>query len=315
LPEVQQSDVAHAHALFAEAALASDESDHAEAGDMLEICLTLRRRLGNPLEIAATLSTLSLARLQAGDAERAGECEREALDIFRSEGEKLGEAIGLLHLGQIAVYSGDHTLAQSSLLECLRIAEAIENREVEGEAHLRLGEADFERGHLDEARVHLHRSLEVCRQAGDRRGEVHALWWLGRADLEAGLLDQARTRFGDALRTFQDFVMREEMADCLEDHAVLASRGGQVSTAVRIAAATFEYRRRLDLVLSPYGQRRWDARMQSLRSGLPETEFTRMWDEGRDADLGEVIRVAQSLAAVPVATHPTGSDGPAPSDV
>jgi len=302
LPAIQGSDVAHAHALYVEAALAGIESDHAEARDMLETCLALRRRLGNPVEIAATLSTLSLARLQAGDAERAGESEREALEIFRSLGEKLGEAIGLLHLGQVAVYTGDDGLAQASLLECLRIAQAIKNREVEGEAQLILGEGAFEFGRHDEARIHLHRSLAVCREAGDRRGEAHALWWLGRADLEAGDLAAARSRLGDALRTFRDFHMHEELADCLEDHAVLASRDGQPETAIRIASATQDYRRRLDLVLSPHSQRRWNSRFEALRAGLPEPAFARAWDEGRVAALDDAIGAAQTLSAASAAS-------------
>ena len=74
---------------------------------MLETCLVLHRRLGNQVEIAATLSTLALARLQAGDAAGAEASEREALELFRALGQKHGEAIGLLHLGQIAVYVGD----------------------------------------------------------------------------------------------------------------------------------------------------------------------------------------------------------------
>ncbi|MEO7853743.1 MAG: hypothetical protein ABIR94_16055, partial [Rubrivivax sp.] len=104
LPAIQASDLAQAHVLYVGAALATSQSDHAEARQMLETCLVLRRRLGHPAEIAATLSTLSLARLQAGDAEGAGHCEREALKLFRSLDDKYGQAIGLLHLGQIAVY-------------------------------------------------------------------------------------------------------------------------------------------------------------------------------------------------------------------
>ena len=79
LPAVQESDLAQAWALYVGAALAESQSDHAEARSMLETCLVLRRRLGNPTEIAATLSTLSLARLQEGDAVGAMESEREAL--------------------------------------------------------------------------------------------------------------------------------------------------------------------------------------------------------------------------------------------
>ncbi len=67
MPEIQASDLAQAHALYVGAALAECQSDYGEAKQMLETCLTLRRRLGNPVDIAATLSTLALARLSIGD--------------------------------------------------------------------------------------------------------------------------------------------------------------------------------------------------------------------------------------------------------
>ena len=105
LPAVQQSDLAHAHALYVGAGLADSQSDHAEARRMLEKCLELRRGLGNPIDIAAALSTLSLVRLHAGDADGAREGEAEAVEIFREIGNRVGEAIGLLqsmHLPSLA---------------------------------------------------------------------------------------------------------------------------------------------------------------------------------------------------------------------
>jgi predicted ATPase/class 3 adenylate cyclase len=71
LPAVEGSDLAQGHALYVGAALAASQSDYAEARRMLEKSLLLRRGLGNPVEIAATLSTLSLVRLNEGDAAQA----------------------------------------------------------------------------------------------------------------------------------------------------------------------------------------------------------------------------------------------------
>jgi tetratricopeptide (TPR) repeat protein len=294
LPAVQASDMAHAHALYVEAALATSESDHAEARDMLERCLELRRSLGDPVEIAATLSTLSWARLQAGDPERARLSESEALDIFRSAGERLGEAYGLVHMGQIALWTGEEALARSSLDAALAIAKELQNREIEGEAELVLGECAFEFGRAQDARRHLSRSLDVCREAADRRGESHALWWLARLDLESQDVQQAAEALGRVLSTFRDFAMHEELAGCLEDHVVVAARRVQPVAAVQIAAAVQAYRQRLGLALSTHGRQRWGARLQQVRSALAEREFDQAWADGGSLDLNAAIRLATS---------------------
>jgi len=296
LPAIRASDLAHAHMLYVGAALATSQSDHAEARQLLETCLALRRRLGHPAEIAATLSTLSWARLQAGDAEGAGTCEREALELFRSLDDTYGQAIGLLHLGQIAVYLADESQAQANLLDSLRIAKAIQYMEIEGEAELMLGECDFHFGRIESARQRFDRSLAVCREAGDKRGEAHALWWLGKADLEGGELVAARSRLGDSLQTFRDFEMREELVECLEDHAVLAALQEEPEVGVRLAATAQAYRSRLDLVRSPHGERQWHTRLEILRTGLTVERFTEGWNVGSEDELETAIRAARTLS-------------------
>src|SRR4030095_9099429 len=88
LPGVIASDIAHAHALYVGAALADNQSDYAEAARMLDLCLDLRRRIGNPVDVAATLSMLGTVRLHEGDADRARKCDAEALAIFREVGDR-----------------------------------------------------------------------------------------------------------------------------------------------------------------------------------------------------------------------------------
>jgi tetratricopeptide (TPR) repeat protein len=275
---------------------------------LLERCLELYRRLGNELEVAATLSTLSLARLQAGDATAAEAGEREALELFRSLGEKSGEATGLLHLGQIAVYVGNAELAKSSLEQCLAIAREIEDREAEGEAELVLGENAFLSGDLPQARVHLERSLGVCRDAGDRRGEARALYWLGKVDLEFGVIGAARPRLGSALIAFRDFEMREQLVDCLESHAELAKWTGDVGLAAQLAGAVQSYRERLDLMRSPRAQVRWRQGLEALVSVLGKDRFEEAWQMGSANELGDALARALTLTG-------DGGEGPANSRV
>jgi len=296
-PAIQASDVAQAWSLYVGAALAESQSDHAEARRMLEICLELRRRLGNAVDIAATLSTLSPARLLAGDAEGAAAGEREALEIFRSFGDRLGEAIGLQHLGQVSVYLGDFVQARAHLEDSLTIARAIKHQEIEGECELILGEIAFEDDDIAQACLRIKRSLTVCREAGDKRGEANAVRWLGKVDLSQRALAPARTRLGEALAAFRAFEMWEELLGCLEDHALLAGAEGHPEAAVRLAAAVGASRDKLGLTRSGRGERRWLADIAALRGSMSSVEFDAAWNEGRDWPVDRAIRGAEPAEA------------------
>lgn len=292
LPAIQASDLAQAWALYVGAALAESQSDHVEARRMLETCLELRRGLGHPVDIAATLSTLSMARLQGGDAAGAAAAEREALALFRQLDDKIGEAIGLLHLGQIAAYLGEDEAARADLELGLTIAREIEHQEVEAECELVLGEILLENGAVDAACARFKRSLNVCREAGDKRDEAIALWWLGQADLQGGDLKTARGRLADALRAFRAFEMREELLGCLEDLAGLAWDEGRSGAAVRIAAAAGRLRDVLALASTPRRQRRWQRRLDEMRERLGASAFDADWDEGRDWSVDRAMQGA-----------------------
>ena len=294
LPAIQASPIAQAFALYVGAALAESQSDHAEARKMLETCLELRRGLGSEVDIAATLSTLSLARLQGGDADEAAAGENEALQIFRRLGDRVGEAICLLHLGQICLYQGNDAMARSQLEQCLAIAREIRHQEIEGECERVLGEVAFEMADPAQANLRFKRSLTVCREAGDKRGEANALRWLARVDLQDGDLASARVRLADALRAFRAFEMREELLGCLEDHAELAQAEGKVEIAVGLAGAAAHSRQRLGLTLSPRAERRRQALIGRLRRTLTEGPFDSVWDEAQHWQVEEAIRHALS---------------------
>jgi predicted ATPase/class 3 adenylate cyclase len=300
MPAIQASDIAQAWALYVGAALASSQGDHAEAIQMLETCLRLRRTLANPVDIAATLSTLALARLQSGDALGAAAGEREALQIFRQLGDRFGEAIGLLHLGQTAVFLGDDEEAQEQLEQCLTIARDIKNEEIEGECELVLGESAFERGDRALARRRFARSLTVCREAGDKRGEAYAQWWLGKTDLAESNRSLAGERVGNALRVFRAFEMWEEVLGCLEDQAVLIGLEGHLAAAASIAASATMARKRLRLGRSPRGEQRWEQQLDALRAAADAEDFRAAWAEGCEWQVDQAIRTAMAPAQVPM---------------
>jgi predicted ATPase/class 3 adenylate cyclase len=298
LPAVVASDVALAHALYVGAALALSHSDYAHAAQSLETCLSVRRVIDNPVDIAATLSTLSLVRLRLGDAERARADEQEALGIFRRLEDRVGEAIGLLHLGQIAAHLGNMDEARAHFAQCDAIARELKHSEIEGECERMLGEIALEAGDVKASHARFIRSLVLCRDAGDRRGEASSLWWLGKVDLAAGEIEHARERLDAALRAFETIEMREEMIGCVEDHARLAFLCGCAEDATRLYAAAENQRDRTTLTRPPRRHQQWRDDVASARAALGDAVFEAAWAEGRTWELSSMIRA--SLSSSPV---------------
>jgi len=297
-PAIQQSDVARAWALYVGAGLAVSQSDHAEARQMLETCLELRRRLGNPVEIAATLSTLAIAQLQAGDTKAAEAGEQEALKIFRGIGQHLGEAIGLLHLGQIYQRSGKDEAARTFLQECLALARETRSQEIEGECQLVIGEIAYDNGDVTEAERRFALSLAVCREAADKRGEANATRWLGKCDLRRENYMTARERLSEALRAYASFEMWEELLGCLEDMAELVIVSDS-EKAARLLAAIAPMRVRLKLPRSEKEERALQGRVERLRLALGEDGFNSQWELAEALDIRAAIAEALTLAIEP----------------
>ncbi|HUP07642.1 MAG TPA: tetratricopeptide repeat protein [Caldimonas sp.] len=292
LPAVVESDVAHGHALYVGAALAVSQGDYDEARKMLEKCLELRRRLGNPLDIASTLSTLSMARLPVGDTDGARAAEQEALGIFRELGDLENQAIGLQHLGQIEQYGGHREESLRYLQECLALACSIKHQELEGDCERQLGELAYEAGDLADAIRHVKRSLTICRDAGDKRGEVLATWWLGRVQLREQDLEGARRSLTTAVSAFRAFDIREDLVIGLGDISQLALAEGQASLAVQLAAAVDATSQRLALRRSPHDAQSWAAHLASLRASISAEDHEAAWAKGKHWDVEETLRWA-----------------------
>jgi tetratricopeptide (TPR) repeat protein len=261
---------------------------------MLETCLSLRRSIGNPMEIAATLSTLSAVRLRLGDAGRARQGETEALAIFRQLGKRSEEAIVLLHLGEICVYTGDDDEARGFLEQSLAIAREIKYQETVSDCERTLGQVALEQADLAAARTRFERALAVCQSAGDRRGAASALWWLGKVDFADGDAASAQRRLGEALRCFQTFEMRAEMVGCIEDHGQVALSLGLADEAARLYAAVATIRENLALPRLPRSEQRWTNELEATRLALG-ARFESAWAEGREWSLKTAV--SHALAA------------------
>ena len=300
----------HAHALYVGAVLAITQSDYAEASRMLEACLALRRRIGNPFDIAATLSTLSPVRIHAGDAKAAREGEEEALGIFRQLGDRSAEAIALLHLGEICVHIGDYR-------EGAPVPRAVPDhrpsRRVQGDRkRLRTDAGSGRAGARRPAgRACAFRALAGSLPRTPRTSEATRwrFWWMGKVDVASGDPKSARSKLGEALRAFQSFEMNGEVVDCLEDHAELAQTLGHIDDAVRLYSAVEAFRERLRCRARRVARSAWTHAIAAARSALGDAAFDAAWSEGNAWELDQATR----NALAPVAAQRLPPDRAAPS--
>lgn len=293
LPAVQASDMARAHALYTEAALASDgQGDHRAAREMLETCLELRRGLGDAVWIAATLSTLAQVRLQGGDINGAAACETEALELFAAGNDRFGQALGWLHRGQIHIWAGNAEAAIADLEQALKLARDIGNREIEAEGELTMAQARQLRDEPSAANEAVQRSLRVSTEAANKRGEATATWWLGHLALQAGDATSSRPLLIRALRALRTHDMRSQMLGCLDDIALLLALEGSPGAALELAVASDQARGRLLLNRSPLEEQRWRDRLREIWNALPEAVAEAASDSGRSLETEDALRAA-----------------------
>ena len=302
LPAVRESDVAHGHALYVGAALADSQGFHTEAQQMLDECLSLRRKLDNPFDLAATLSTRSLVMLHAGQTNEARKDEREALRIFRELEHRVGEALALLHLGQIDAYVDNDDDARQLVEQAISIAREIGYAEVHGEAELTLGQVELKRDNIDGAVARFDRSQEVCHEAEDKRGQAATMWWLGKVDLLRGDVDRARVRLAEALRAFHAFEMNVEMVGCLEDFGELMIRSQSPDSAASFLGAAASLRERLGLPRSRRNDDHWTGLLARGRALAGDQTFDTAFANGRNWATGDAVEYALTSDRKEVAT-------------
>jgi len=164
-----------------------------ETKEVEEILEASEQLAGHGIEIDPwTEITLGNAAKLAGRTHTAQQHYQRALETFRKNSDRQGEAASVNNLGINAQIRGDLDEAERLLRESLAIKREIGDRQGEAMSVNNLGTIADERGDLDEAE-RLHReSLAIRREIGDRRSEADSLINLGNTLLNRNMDEQPR---------------------------------------------------------------------------------------------------------------------------
>lgn len=174
-------------------------SDFRGAQELLRQALDLYRSLGDRPGEAYALRILGIAHGRVGDFAGARELLTEALHLYHHLGARLGEALTHNDLGRAAAGVGDYPAAVDALRAALRGHRRLDHRVGQSTALHYLGAVLRRSGDLAGAATALREALALDREIHNRSGEVMVLNELGSVHRLSGDIERALVVHREAL--------------------------------------------------------------------------------------------------------------------
>jgi predicted ATPase/DNA-binding SARP family transcriptional activator len=215
--------------------------------------LVISRELGDKLGIASALWAMGESIAEGGDHQTGRMYLEQSLEMGRQMGSSNTIAFDLESLGRIAFLEGDKTRAKACYLEC----------------------------------------AQIRREIGFQSASAEALYSLGRVLLQEGDAIQAKAQFEECHLIYNELKSIFGQVIYLFGMAGVAVLMGQYETATYLFAAIEFFATRLDILMSDISHQVFDPLIATTRERLGETEFNRMWAEGRQLTLEQALELAQ----------------------
>jgi non-specific serine/threonine protein kinase len=248
--------------------LARDLGDYARAAECHRQALALRRRLGEPVGIAASLNDLANVLADQDDYQAAMLLYEESLTRYREIGAAPTVALLLHNLGAAAVATDQDA----------RAAEFCEE------------------------------SLAMFRALGSDWGTSVALNTLARVRLAQGDPGLAAGLAAESLKLYWGMGIRQALVERLETLADVAIALGHPERAARLLGASEALRRELGAVHPPDEQKRHARRLDGLRRALSGRQLAAACAAGEALSVEAAVAEALSIPAVGAAGRGTRAD-------
>jgi predicted ATPase/DNA-binding SARP family transcriptional activator len=176
-----------ADAQYALARIALETSQHAEAEDLLNRCLNIRRQIEDRTGISKVLYRQAWLNYDFRRITVAEEQARQALALQEQLNAEHDRLMTLHLLADICLHGkSDYTSAEQYCTEAIRLCDRLQASGELASALNTLAEIYRRQGNLSVAREVAERSLNLSRQMGSRKSQAHHLFRLSRIDADLG---------------------------------------------------------------------------------------------------------------------------------
>jgi predicted ATPase/DNA-binding SARP family transcriptional activator/DNA-binding CsgD family transcriptional regulator len=230
-----------------------------------------------------------------GDYERSGMLQREALVLYRQQGDEGGVAFSLMCLGNQQCEQGDDDGAVPFLEEALVLSRRIGDKRTVAYTLWNLAEVARHRGDYEQAKTLALESQALSRQMADKWQLARITGWLGVVTVySSDGHDAAEGFLKESLALNREIGSLEYVAYCLEGFAGLAGARAQGARAARLWGAAEALRETISDPLAPADRPEYDRSMAAARAGLDEGSWEAAFAEGKSMQHEEAVEYAVS---------------------
>lgn len=272
-----------------------------QAGEKLNEALLLLRSLGDrPTREASTLVGLATSNAQLGELAKALAALEQALVLYRSAGDRWGEADALNNIGSVHYLSSDLEKSFASHTQALPLARAVGDRFMESEILNNIGTVHRMAGRMQLA-LDTHRLALPLREAiGDAELVANSNNNIGAVYFSLGEWQQAAEYFGRALQGWQSINNRPRVLTALSNLGAIHVRLKENEKALDLFQKALALAREIG-----------DRRGQGLSLNSIGGVYTELGDYRRAADFLEqaivIRRAINDLRGVGVSLHNAGA--------
>jgi predicted ATPase/transcriptional regulator with XRE-family HTH domain len=251
-----------------------------ESIESCERAIALQRGIGDEPGLAASLSSLGVARQFRGELDVAEIAVNESLEIRTRLGDDAGIASCLSDLASFFQNSGELTRAAALAQESAAIYRRLDDRSGLARALMKIGLIAAAEREYDRADAVFAEVLALQRESDDTASMHYTLSNLASVAYGRRRYDVALTRFREALDLLGLAPNASALATTLADMAKTISATGDAAKAARLLGAAETLRSALGSPVFPTVRSEHDAEVARIRARLGDDSFLVQWRIG-----------------------------------
>lgn len=297
LPEAQTRNTARARALLGVGSFATNQGDYALAAQHLQEALEIFRAQHDRSGEAIALRTLAELERVTGELEQASNHLQASIAICRRLNQASELANALSSLGVVFAYLDDDKTARKHFEESLGLFERLED--LRGIANQLSNIANTLKDPVQELPL-TERSLAIKRELGDQEGIGISVFNLGNINARLGDLARARVQMCEGLEIFHTLGYLRNTAHVLISVADLEGALGHPVRALELTAAVQAFTDKAGFRFNSFTQTVLETTQANASVGFDPLEIDAAFERGRAMSLERAVAWALRHETLPL---------------